>query len=192
MTTDELNQLGKRIKTIRINLGLTMEEFIERVDGKSGKLRSGTVNNWENGKNAPNKKRLATIAKLGNVSVEYLIHGPNLKKARNVAEMFEKLDTDLGKKGSVPNFEDKLETIKSFTESFISESNSTSLDFLIGMLGLGLQVNEVRDPLLTSYVIDLMDKLTNSLVSDSAVEKKHDIAALKTSVTQLLELIETY
>lgn len=67
--------LGNRIKNIRTSLGLTMEEFIERIDNKSGKGKSGTVNNWESGKNAPNKKRLKQIANLGGVSVEYLLNG---------------------------------------------------------------------------------------------------------------------
>ena len=55
-----------------------MEEFIERIDNKPGKGRSGTVNNWESGKNAPNKQRLKRIAELGGVSVEYLINGSRL------------------------------------------------------------------------------------------------------------------
>lgn len=70
--------LGRRIRAIRLQLGLTMEDFIERIDGKPGRGRSGTVNNWETGKNAPNKKRLKKIADLGGVSVEYLINGSQL------------------------------------------------------------------------------------------------------------------
>lgn len=68
-------KLGNRISFIRTSLGLTMEEFIERIDNKPGKGRSGTVNNWEAGINAPNKRRLKRIAELGNVSVDYLLHG---------------------------------------------------------------------------------------------------------------------
>lgn len=52
-----------------------MEDFIERIDNKPGRGRSGTVNNWETGKNAPNKKRLKKIADIGGVTVEYLING---------------------------------------------------------------------------------------------------------------------
>lgn len=67
--------LGQRIRAIRLRLGLTMEDFIERIDNKPGRGRSGTVNNWETGKNAPNKKRLKKIADIGGVTVEYLING---------------------------------------------------------------------------------------------------------------------
>lgn len=70
--------IGGRIRAVRLRLGLSMEEFIERIDNKPGKGRSGTVNNWESGKNAPNKQRLKRIAELGGVSVEYLINGSRL------------------------------------------------------------------------------------------------------------------
>ncbi len=67
-----------------------MEEFIERVDGKPGKGRSGTVNNWETGKNAPNAKRLKKIASLGGVTVDYLLHGTKVN-SDNFNEVMEKI-----------------------------------------------------------------------------------------------------
>lgn len=88
MTDIELQQMGNKIKQIRISYGMTMEEFISRIDGKPGKGRSGTVNNWESGKNSPNKKRLKAIAELGNIPVEYLVNGMRhnrLKQARLAA-----------------------------------------------------------------------------------------------------------
>ncbi|MEE6704442.1 helix-turn-helix transcriptional regulator [Limosilactobacillus reuteri] len=83
--------LGRRIRAIRLQLGLTMEDFIERIDSKPGRGRSGTVNNWETGKNAPNKKRLQKIAELGGVSVEYLINGVKL----NVNDFLNLVDKSL-------------------------------------------------------------------------------------------------
>lgn len=64
-------KIGQRIKAIRLGLGLSMSEFAKRVD-PNGKARSGTVSNWEHGKNSPNAKRLKRIADLGNVTVKYL------------------------------------------------------------------------------------------------------------------------
>lgn len=61
--------LANKIRNIRLGLGLTMEEFAERIDDNS---RSGTVANWETGKNAPNPKRLKRIAELAGISVEEL------------------------------------------------------------------------------------------------------------------------
>lgn len=44
--------VGNRIKSIRKEKGLTMEEF-----GKKLNTSKGAVNNWETGKNLPNNER---------------------------------------------------------------------------------------------------------------------------------------
>lgn len=68
----DLKEVGKRIRKIRISLGLSMEEFAKKIDEKA---KSGTVSNWETGKNLPNNERLKKIADLGNINVEYLLSG---------------------------------------------------------------------------------------------------------------------
>lgn len=87
------NQLGKRIKDIRVNIcGKTMEEFGKLVD--SGK---SNVSRWERGENVPNDLTLKKIAKLGNVSVEELLYGDVKNYFYNIIrdnskEFYEKLD----------------------------------------------------------------------------------------------------
>lgn len=56
--------VGDKIKTIRLNLGETMEEF-----GKRFGTSKGTVNNWEKGRNLPNRNSLLRIAQLANQTV---------------------------------------------------------------------------------------------------------------------------
>lgn len=68
----EKKEVGKRIRAIRKNLGLSMDELGKRIDEKT---KSGTVSNWETGKNLPNNERLEKIANLGNVSVDYILNG---------------------------------------------------------------------------------------------------------------------
>lgn len=46
-------ELGKQIRVIRVSLGETMEQFGQRFN-----TSKGTVNNWEKGRNAPNKANL--------------------------------------------------------------------------------------------------------------------------------------
>lgn len=65
--------VGKNITLIRKNLGLTMEEFGELVDGAS----KSNVSKWENGSSLPNSIRLKKIAELGNVTIKQLIYGDN-------------------------------------------------------------------------------------------------------------------
>lgn len=60
--------VGRKIKSIRMSKGMTMEQFGEIFNAKSG-----VVSNWENGKQLPNKDRLKRIAELGNIAVEELI-----------------------------------------------------------------------------------------------------------------------
>lgn len=62
------NFVGRRINKIRLSLGETMAVFGERF-GTS----KGTVNNWEKGRNMPNKENLKAIADLGHITVEELL-----------------------------------------------------------------------------------------------------------------------
>lgn len=65
----ELNKIvGNRIKTIRRNLGLTMEQF-----GNELGTTKAVVNNWEKGRNLPNKANLLLIANIAKVKVETLL-----------------------------------------------------------------------------------------------------------------------
>ena len=63
--------VGERIKRIREELGISMSDFALLIDDKA---KSGTVANWETGKNLPNRKRLNKIAELGNTTVNQLIN----------------------------------------------------------------------------------------------------------------------
>lgn len=65
------NAVGVRIREIRKGLGLSMSAFADRINHleHDNKAKSGTVSNWENGKNLPNNKRLKMIADMGGISV---------------------------------------------------------------------------------------------------------------------------
>lgn len=65
------NEVGKRIYNIRKELGYSMERFGEII----GDAPKGTVNGWEKGKCLPNKKRLETIANIGDTTVNDLLYG---------------------------------------------------------------------------------------------------------------------
>ncbi|HFI0732856.1 TPA: helix-turn-helix domain-containing protein [Streptococcus suis] len=63
-------QVGERIKQIRLSLGESMEKFGERFE-----TSKGTVNNWEKGRNLPNKENLKKISELGQMTVNELLYG---------------------------------------------------------------------------------------------------------------------
>ncbi|MDO4814550.1 MAG: helix-turn-helix domain-containing protein [Gemella sp.] len=62
--------VGLRIKQLRLDKGYTLEEFGKIFDtGKSN------IQFWENGRSLPNKERIKAIAKLGDMSVNELLYG---------------------------------------------------------------------------------------------------------------------
>jgi transcriptional regulator with XRE-family HTH domain len=69
---DNINKeyVGARIREIRLARGETLEEF-GQLFGSS----KGVVNNWEKGRNLPNKRRIKSIADMANISVQDLLHG---------------------------------------------------------------------------------------------------------------------
>lgn len=62
--------IGAKIKQLRLSLGESMEQF-----GKRFHTSKGTVNNWEKGRNLPNKENLKIIADLMHKSVTELFCG---------------------------------------------------------------------------------------------------------------------
>lgn len=85
--------IGARIRAIRLARGETMEEFGERFEA-----RKGVVNNWEKGRNLPNKRRIKAIAGMANISVQELLYGTQGKVMYGVewwnGEIYE--DADMG------------------------------------------------------------------------------------------------
>lgn len=65
--------VGQRIKLIRLERGMTLEEF-----GKLFNTSKGIISRWENGISIPNPERLKKIAEFGDVSIEYLLNGENI------------------------------------------------------------------------------------------------------------------
>ena len=62
------DHVGLKIKKIRTDLGLTLEEFGKRI----GAARS-SVSQWESGRNAPNLEKLQKIAEIAGISPSELM-----------------------------------------------------------------------------------------------------------------------
>ncbi|WP_455937109.1 helix-turn-helix domain-containing protein [Gemella morbillorum] len=80
--------VGKRIFNIRNSLNLTLEQF-----GKLDNLKASKsiVLRWENGTSLPNRSRLETIAKIGNMTVNELLYGNSEKDKEELFEGIIKL-----------------------------------------------------------------------------------------------------
>lgn len=64
--------IGERIRVIRNELGLTMNEFGKKFTPPAS---DSIVSRWERGVSSPNNERLKRIAEIGNISMLYLTTG---------------------------------------------------------------------------------------------------------------------
>lgn len=124
--------LGRRIRSVRKNKGLTLEEFGKIFEKPASK---GVVSNWESGKNIPNNVRLKEIADFGEVSIVYLLYGTLRSYAHErITQLIEELEdyefTDETKRDVINSAVDQ--TIKStFPKLFYEIGEFTTVD---GML----------------------------------------------------------
>ena len=70
LTQFEKEKLGTRIKSIRLDKGMTTKEFGSLLGATDSNITS-----WEKGRTSPNPERLKTIAKIADISVEELLYG---------------------------------------------------------------------------------------------------------------------
>ena len=73
-----LNGLPGRIAAVRRRLGLSRPAFAARVG-----VTRNVVTRWEGGRNRPRAETLDRIAKVGGVSVEWLLGGSRRPRARD-------------------------------------------------------------------------------------------------------------
>lgn len=70
-----------RIKALRESLGMSMEDLAAAVGLRSWQ----SVQQWENGKTAPNRNRLDRVAKALKTTNEYLVSGVSASRASHLA-----------------------------------------------------------------------------------------------------------
>lgn len=81
-----MTDLGQKIKELRMDKGLTMEEF-----GKLFDASKSIVSRWERDISVPNEKRLKHIAKLAGKSVSEFVYG--VPSAHTIQQLVEYLET---------------------------------------------------------------------------------------------------
>lgn len=80
--------VGKRIQAIRLEKGLTLEQFSKLIgaskssisEWESGKHlppAKSIISRWEKGVMLPNSSRLERVAELGNITINELLYGNN-------------------------------------------------------------------------------------------------------------------
>lgn len=105
--------VGQRIRNIRTDvLGVSMSKFAELVNNKLNidTTKSGTVSNWETGKNLPNNERIKVIADLGNITVNELLYGQQANFNKYQEYLLEEMKINLAPKNLIINSVSMIES----------------------------------------------------------------------------------
>lgn len=104
-------EVGKRIRSIRNQLGMTTDVFGKLFNTPASK---GTVSKWENGHYLPNNERLKQIAKIGEISVDELLYGEKgiiIKQAMKDAVLEFLADGSVERKSEYENNRDRYDSL---------------------------------------------------------------------------------
>ncbi|NLD32281.1 MAG: helix-turn-helix transcriptional regulator [Trichococcus flocculiformis] len=190
--------VGIRIREIRKNLGLSMAAFADRINKieHDKKAKSGTVSNWETGKNLPNNKRLKIIAELGLTTVDFILYGSLDDYARSLLNDLEKElnEDDSINKGAIPlivdevenrlfpkylrhSFNDKDSLEKTFDEykkdAIELWTNFDELDVQLATM-IGSQLSATLTDSLKYFYADFYKNADNSVYSEEKISKMSD------------------
>lgn len=146
--------IGKRIESIRLKVGETMEQFGERFN-----TSKGTVNNWEKGRNLPNKRNLASIASLGGISVEELIYGTLENQVRS------RVISHLKFNGKPVNEESLKRTVEYAKRNSIYPNTEDNLVVLISIYDYWYNPNDLSKEWHKEY---LVNRMTNGVPVEPA------------------------
>lgn len=155
---DSSKSIGSRIKAIRVNKGLTMEDFGKLFNPPANK---SLVSKWESGKSLPNNERLKKISEIGNVSMMFLLKGeysmsdwhiiPD-KEKEILKKEFQVVFGDISKKYS----DDMKELINDLNEFDFSKLNITQIG-LLGRIMNFIDNNDDNTISGLSYIIQLIN-----------------------------------
>lgn len=110
-------EVGIRIKKIRTDKGLNLEEFANLID--SGK---SNVSKWERGRNLPNDLTVKKIAEIGNISVDELLYGDSEQRIKKV--LLDNTDANDKKIGLILNYFNNIGKSYPTKEEILEEYNN--------------------------------------------------------------------
>lgn len=165
--------VGLRIKTIRQEKGMTLEEF-----GKLFGAGKSNVSKWEKGSTLPNPERLKAIAKIGDVTVEELLNGsPRYdwdKVEENLRDSYS--FTIAGDLYSIP-FEEKIfSKLKNTLENIedVTFSSDDILTFYQDCIERNIIITDYSS--LISYLKERVEEYNDIIQGVSDFDEKEDTA----------------
>lgn len=170
--------LAKNIKNIRIQSGLTMEEFGKKIDNAHKSL----VSKWEKGMSIPSSNRLKLISELGEMSVEELLYGnenfqSKLKRLRNennitTSELAKKLDIDEKELLDIEN--SRFPYINNELINKIAEFFNIDVSYLVGTNNIFFKVDsKIEDYLHGYFYLNPPEELLQGFISEKDIDNAY-------------------
>ena len=172
LTKEEKKLIGQRIKQIRREKGMTMEEF-----GNLLSTSKSIVYRWEIGTNLPNPERLKTIAKLADITVEELLSSS--KKDYALKYALKSLNNILNTKALSQFDEDN--------SKFVSKYANEILPIIEERLKF-LQLSMYSNKDIEKYIDDTINEIVYSTPKDT----KELLFDVKLTITENLKKIYEY
>lgn len=181
------NFISKQIRSLRLSLGETMEEFGTRFN-----TSKGTINNWEKGRNLPNKENLLKIANLLDISVEELINSDI--DYQNFKRLLIEKDPDIKKLIYSKLSDLPYENYSTYNDEYIfSRSGEKILDLIF--LILCLEIPDDKEDFTDFEYSMVYNELVTQLMSEDFSyywNFAYDLCYLDTSITQKNYIEDTF
>jgi len=158
--------IATRISQVRNGLGMTLKDFGKQF---TSPVNAGVVQKWERGTNLPNDEHMIEIAKLGNVSINWLMYGSDFENFQNhlLPQVFQKLES-LESELRNNNITDAQtmefnNNIMEFLNSLTLESFIGSQDITANLLSSKYRLQYVMETVLSNEPTNLEIMKFNSL-----------------------------
>lgn len=179
--------VGQRIRNIRQELGMTLEEF-----GKLFNAGKSNVRKWEVGSSLPNPERLKAIAKIGNTTVEELINVDI--DYQNFKKLLIEKDPDI-KKLILSKLSDlPYENYKTYNEEYIFSRSGEKILDLISLI-LCLETPNDKEEFTDFELSKVYNELATQLMSEDFSyywNFAYDLCYLDTSITHKNYIEDTF
>lgn len=189
--------IGKRINSIRLEKGMTLEEF-----GNLFGADKSNVLKWEKGSSIPSPERLKLISKIGNITIDELLRGSKIEYAVSLCN-------SLIQKSSALSFVNKT-LIEKYSNQFIDyirhSLNSTELsdttyneidEFVVTkfneFLNTPTSTIQLIDSVIWGNQIEI-NKIYNFISSSPTIENKLSISSIeeidKNTAKRIIEILD--
>ena len=189
--------IGKRINSIRLEKGMTLEEF-----GNLFGADKSNVLKWEKGSSIPSPERLKLISKIGNITTDELLRGSKIEYAVSLCN-------SLIQKSSALSFVNKT-LIEKYSNKFIDyirhSLNSTEFsdttyneidEFVVTkfneFLNTPTSTIQLIDSVIWGNQIEI-NKINNFISSSTTIENKLSISSIeeidKNIAKRIIEILD--